>query len=715
MTLKELEQVRRGWLDRNVPYKLLHWTEFDFDILQNIIYRNRPGRTDGETYNDAIIMADTETSKKPFPYRKARRRDGDAVFENLVYENHVVAWSISVRAFGRNIVTLWGQRPSDFCQCIATMLNRMRGDRTIVYFHNLAYDYVFLRKFLFLAFGEPVDQLNTKPHYPLQLIFENGLILRDSLILAQRSIERWAKDLNVEHQKAVGMWDYDKLRNQSDELTADELEYIEHDTLAGVECLDAIRKALNKNVHSMPYTATGIPREDVRKRGRENRGRDFFRRNVLPFDLYIICEQVYHGGYTHANRHEIGFIHEAECFDFASSYPYVMLSEKYPMHPFTALDNKSIDFILENAEQYAFMFRLRMFRPELKSDSIPMPALQFSKCTLSYNAIVDNGRILKADYAEIWLNEIDLKVIVEQYTWAKHLCTDVHAATKDYLPRYLTDYVMQLYRDKTVLKGGDPILYALAKSKLNSVYGMCVQKSIRDNLHENFETGEYEKDTSLTPEDQYERYMKNNNNVLLYQWGVWVTSYAFYNLFQLGKCVAPDGLWLYSDTDSCYASKWDYDAIGEYNAQCREKLEKNGYSGVFHNGREYWPGAAESDGKYTEFVTLGAKRYCGRSEKDGALHITVAGVPKKGAKVLNDDIKNFRKGLIFPGEETGKLTHTYIYKDGIYVDEAGNETGDSIDLSPCAYLLDSVNRVTWTDLDFSEVQITYYEEGDFTS
>ena len=78
-----------------------------------------------------------------------------------------------------------------------------------IYFHNLAYDYVFLRLFLFDAFGTPKKQLNTKPHYPIMIGFENGIILKDSLILAGCKLEKWANDLNVNHKKAVGNWQYD--------------------------------------------------------------------------------------------------------------------------------------------------------------------------------------------------------------------------------------------------------------------------------------------------------------------------------------------------------------------------------------------------------------------------------------------------------------------------------------------------------------------------
>ena len=55
--------------------------------------------------------------------------------------------------------------------------------------------------------------------------------------------------------------------------------------------------------------------------------------------------------------------------------------------------------------------------------------------------------------------------------------------------------------------------------------------------------------------------------------------------------------------------------------------------------------AREDD--WTEFVTLGAKRYCYRSAKDGLLHLTVAGVNKDAVLCLKDDIRNFTEDFVF--------------------------------------------------------------------
>lgn len=704
MRYNDLRKIRARYLERHLAYSMTYWEDFNYKILTNIMYLYRAGRGSNDSYNDVIIMADTETSKK-----------GPGV-----HENHVVAWTISIRAYGRNLVTLWGRVPSDLVECMDRMTRTMAGDITYIYFHNLSYDWVFLRRFFFQKWGNPVKQLNTKPHYPIFVSFANKVTLRDSLILAQRSLEKWAKDLDVEHKKASGKWDYEKLRGQREDFSKDELEYIEHDTLAGVECIDTTMKALKKKVYSIPYTATGIPREEVRERGQAHNAHDWFLRTAPTYEQQILLEYGYHGGYTHANRHLIGetitglnngwmdFL--ITCRDFSSSYPFCILAKKFPSERFYKADNCKMGDILDQMEEYAFLFKLRIYNFRLKDDSIAMPYLQASKCIKKINCIEDNGRILCGSYAEIYLTELDLSILAEQYEIEGNICTDVWASVKDYLPRWLTDYVFELYEAKCKLKGGDPVLYALAKARLNSVYGLTVQKPVRDEIAEDYKTGEYKVEPK-DPEEEYRKYINRHGSVLPYWIGVWVTAYATRNLFNLGKCIDYEngGQWVYSDTDSIYATKWNEEKLLAYNESCKDQLRANGYGPVVIGTKEYWLGIAELDAQYTEFRASGAKRYCGRSLEDGKLHITVAGVPKKGSDCLDDKIENFRTGAIFRGEVTGKKTHTYFYNE-IYTDQEGNLTGDSIDLSPCDYELDSVTLTDWEKLWEEEIQIQVYDE-----
>lgn len=675
-------------------YQLSYYEDYDYSQLNKIKTVKRTTKRKTEIYNDAVMMLDTETSKKvPEP--------GEA--------NHIVSWTISIRSDHKNICTLYGRKPSQIIETLNRIRKSMPGEYTIIYIHNMSYDWVFIRKYLMKEYGHPVKQLNTKSHYPIRIEFGNGLILRDSYILSQKSLNRWAKDMQVEHQKAVGSWDYNKLRDQHTPLTDAELHYMENDTLAGVECIDALKEQLHHRIYAMPWTATGIVREEARKIGKEHRAYDEFVKITPDFNIYKILEWCFHGGYTHANRY---FINETItepviCFDFTSSYPYVMLTEKYPMRRF--LRYKSVckpEELLRNSEKYAFITKLIMIKPRLKDPFEPMPILQFSKCVKSVNAVLDNGRVLCAGYIEIYVTEQTLKLIDKQYTCDKVCCIENYYSKKDYLPRWFTDYIFKLFKEKSELKGVDPLNYALSKAKLNSCYGMSVQKAIQDEIEEMYESNEYHTESKYT-EESYENYRKSRSKFLPYQWGVWVTEYAMKNLHELGSFCTN---WYYSDTDSVYGSGWDSEKIEAYNAMCHKKLLENGYGAVEVNGKSFILGVAEMDKVCSEFRSVGAKRYAYRSSYDNSLNITVAGVPKKGAECLKGDINNFQKGLIFSGAISGKKQHTYIYTEDTYIDERGNETGDSIDLSPCDYLLDDIERSDWLTYFDEVIEVQRYDD-----
>lgn len=702
MNIQGIAEVRQNYILNNWDYTRCFYSDFNYNIFKNCIVRKSHKYAE-QSYNDITIMIDTETSKP----------DHSNIYQFMaeyIKDNHIVVWTLSISLFDIPIATLYGRTPSQLTECITNILDTLEGDYTYMYIFNLPYDYVFLRKFLNRDFGFPVKQLNIKSHYPISLTYENGLILKDALILAQRKLSKWAKDLNVKHQKAIGDWDYTKIRHQNSVLHDEELHYAEFDTLSGVECIDTLKNQLNKDIGTMPLTSTGILRERVQKEGRKNNAREWFLKVCASWIQYQKQVKIYHGGYTHGNRNYLGQILTLKehglikGYDFASSYPFVLFF-KYPAEKFMSISNKSIDFIIKNSDEYAFMFKLIAVDVELKDDNYPMPFLQFSKADKIINPVVDNGRILACDYIEIYLNEIDLKIINSQYKIKKHICIEVEVAKKDYLPRWFTDIVFDLFKEKTKLKGVDKVRYTIQKYMLNACYGLCSQRKDKKEILEQ-EDGEYIINEDILEQEIFEKCVKRHKTILPYFIGCWCTSYAAYNLFKLGSMCET---WLYSDTDSCYGLKWNEKAVEKYNNNCIKFMQSRGYGGVQHNGRWYYLGVAETDEEtqYTEFCYHGAKRYAGRCVEDNEIHITVAGVPKdKGAKVLKNDLKNFKDGMIFDGETTGKLTHTHLYVDDIYINEFGDEVGDSIDLSPCDYKLSQITYHSLDEYIFSSEEIT---------
>lgn len=684
----------------SIEYKLTYYKDFDFSLFQciDLKYKTKKGKY---SYNDVIIMADTETAK--------------SIEYPRVLNNYVVAWSMAFRAFNRNLVTLYGHKPSEFIECLKEMRENLPGKDIYIYFHNLSYDWPFLRKWMIVSFGKPVKQLNTKSLFPLFINFDNGIIFKDSLSLAQCKLEKWAEDLAVEHKKAVGFWDYDKQRDQNGyTYTAEELKYIECDVLAGVECIDAYMRALNKNISSIPYTATGTVRGAAREAGGYKAHVDYVKQAPETYAEQLRDEELFHGGYTHGNRHILGEIYPAKCKDICSSYPYAVMTMKAPSTPFFDVDEEvDNDFILKKNPNYAFIFRVLVFDLDLIDLRYPMPCLSLSKCRETVNAICDNGRLLRADFCEFLTNEVDYRLFLSMYrsTSGKIYIKDVKAARKDYLPKWYTDFIYERFISKTKLKGVDKVRYQIEKGMLNAgAYGMAAQKPIKDIIEEDYETGEFKVKEDMDYEEEYKKHVKNPRAFLPYVWGIWCTSTAQARLFELADCIADGGIWLYSDTDSVYATDFDEDKIKAYNDRAIEAIKARGYDPVLWNGREYNLGVAEDDGTYTEFRTWHSKCYAKRDADTGELKITVAGVPKKGVKTLKDDIKKFVPGLVFDGETSGKLQHKHINIDKIYHDAHGNEIGDSVDLTPCDYVVNDVNSVNFDLLTEEEIGIVYYDE-----
>lgn len=792
----------------NYTYTRCLWTEWDYSILKDrIMTRKRRGRTDSISWNDIIIMGDTETSKRYdavtdqiidpdyellssilqtkvyvstedlrniADYRKFLKAcplkiEAGAIpldfiwvewaheypwifpetithpaeqlehitgyynkikpTEYVAMENHVCLWTISLRAYHHNIVTLYGYKPSDMIKCFTKIHDTLPGQRTVFYFHNLSYDYCFLRQFMFEAWGNPEKELATKPHYPIWLKFENDINIKDSLILFQRSLQKAGEDFHVKHAKQVGLWNYDFVRNQDYVYSDDELTYSEYDTLCGVECLDVFMETLGKDITSIPYTSTGIVRNEARNIGKLHNAHEQFKRICIDdVNLLLKAQRIFSGGFVHANRYIVGELIKSDdpkCgmigdiipYDFASSYPFIMCSAFVPMEKYMPLSGHyTRENILRWYESdYSVLFTVQLTNVHLKDGRFPMPYIQQAgeRVHEIVNGIFDNGRVLDCDSITTEICEIDFYLIDRYYSYDECNITDVYLAKKGYMPRWYTDYVFNLYRKKCELKDGDPVLYDISKTRVNACFGMCSQHPVPDDIKEDYDTGEYyiEERTYSDLQREYEKFINRQTSILPYQWGIYICATARLNLFRLGECA---GRWLYSDTDSCYGQNWDIEKLNAYNKDALNRLRANGYDIINVNGKDYQLGKAEIDykGGYSEFKTTGAKRYAVRKADTNELKITVAGVPKKtGVKCLNNDLRNFKPGFIFDGRITGKKTHTFIMCDK-HIDEWGNEVADSIDLSPCDYKLGSTDSWEWIfDGLIGEYEVECLDDG----
>lgn len=570
-------------------------------------------------------------------------------------------------------------------------LNESR--KLVVYVHNLPYEFQFMRKHL--EWEEVFILSERKPVYATS----DGIEFRCSLKLAGgKSLANVAKDLQkYKVQKAVGNLDYELIRTPITPLTEKELLYCEND-IRVILCYIQEKIEQDGDITRIPLTNTGYVRNYCRKEcySRWKPYRRIIENLTLDPSEYSQLKRAFQGGFTHANAHYVDKVLEkVGSHDFTSSYPGVMVLEKFPMGKSTLIidkiNEKELRHLLLN---YCCMFDIEIWgiMPKLFQEH---PISRY-KCWICDNAIIDNGRVVMAEHIATTITEQDFFVYTEFYYWDRIEIKNLRIYQKNYLPKKFVQSILGLYEKKTVLKDveGEEINYMISKNMINAGYGMMVTDPIRDDLqyHDNmFYT------IPKKVEEGIERYNNNIRRFLFYPWGVWVTAYARANLFS--GIIEMGSDYVYSDTDSIKSLNTESHKqyFDSYNAQILEKIEraseyhnldKSLFAPYTKNGKQKIIGVWDDEGVYDKFKTLGAKRYLTmktstRVIEDSGLSvqltehkhmITLAGSNKVKTmqylrKTLNP-FDNFTDGLSIPPDSSGRLILTYIddETDGEVVD-----------------------------------------------
>lgn len=568
--------------------------------------------------------------------------------------------------------------------------------RLIIYIHNLGYEFQWLRHYFQWDKVFSVDSRK-----PLYAITKNGIEFRCSYLLSGFSLEKLGENLTkYKVQKMVGDLDYELIRHSSTPLTEKEWGYILND---GLVVMAHIQEEIERlgGINKLPLTKTGYVRDLCRHMCLKGNEKYEYSRLIRALTLtpktYLQCKRAFLGGFTHANANYVGqLIEEADSFDFTSSYPAVTLSEKFPMSKPQEKKLKNQEEFLRYLKNYCCMFDVKF--TEIVSKVSYENYISVSRCNNIEHYVVNNGRVVEASTLEMTLTEQDFFIISKLYKWESMEISNFHYFYKGYLPKPFIEVVLQLYKDKTELKGVEEKLveYMVSKGMINALYGMCVTEICKNEItYNNGVWGEDKADIASL----IDKYNKSGSRFLFYPWGVWITAYARRNLFT-GICEFKDD-YIYSDTDSLKVKNSinHKEYIEKYNMNVTKKVEM---CLKYHDipieeatpktikGEPKPIGVWDYEGRYSKFKTLGAKRYI--TEKDGKIEITVAGVNKKaGAEYLKhkygDNINifnNFEDDLYFPPEYesngvkkngSGKLCHTYIDIEtkGEVIDYLGNK------------------------------------------
>lgn len=560
---------------------------------------------------------------------------------------------------------------------LVTYLGLDANIRLPIYVHNLSYEFQFIKDMFEWDAVFAIDE--RKPNYCRTT---DGIEFRCSYQLSGYNLAMVGKNLQkYKVKKMVGDLDYSLIRHSKTPLTKEEIGYCVHDVLVVMayiqECID-----IEGDVTKIPNTKTGYVRRATKQKcmgtghGKKRNWmyRDMIHGLTLEPDEYLQLRRAFQGGFTHASVLHSGItLNDVDSYDFTSSYPAVMLSEKFPMScskKAVIEDRETLDYYLKN---YCCLFDISF--KNLLPKEIFEDYISISRSRNYHNPVVNNGRVVSADYLTTTVTEQDFMIIDRLYNWDAIAIDNFRYYKKQYLPREFVSSILDFYEAKTTLKDveGKEVEYMQGKANLNSLYGMIVTDIIRDSI--TYRDGEWQSDKSDL-EIAIDKYNKGYSRFLYYPWGVWVTAYARKNLWTGILTCKTD--YVYSDTDSLKILNGDKYKwyIDDYNETITEMIrEAMEYQQIDMKrtrpktiyGVEKPIGVWDYEGHYKKFKTLGAKRYLWQKE-DGETQMTVAGLGKKtGLKYLQfaemsgkSLFDKFSDDMYIPREWTGKNIHTYI-------------------------------------------------------
>lgn len=595
--------------------------------------------------------------------------------------------------YGRDTLIL-----SDFLSGLSDALS-LGKSLVYIYVHNLSFDLEFIRDRLDIT-----AELHSAAHEPFFVRDRRGFEFRDSLKLSGgMRLQKIGEDLNNGLVKLCGDLDYDLIRTPHTPLNEKEMGYCQGDVDVLASYIAREMQRYN-GLNHVPLTNTGRVRRHAADvifgkahKGAKARYRELMSECVLTFEEYLQCKRGFGGGFTHANiKYVRKLLRGVKSYDETSAYPTVMLSEKFPMGKPQHIDTCTYDELREmvNDPDCCILFDVQFSDLRVKDGVGDCYLSNDASKVMMESPISDNGRIRECGKYAATITDVDFKIIAKCYEWDDIHISNVLKWRNDYLPSPIIDIVLDLYNAKTTLKDVEDRKeeYQIKKGMLNSMYGMCVTRILRDVTE--VKSGEWIT-RELTEEEQRKNIEKNNNSMnrfLYYPWGVWITAYARFNLWTAILTLGDD--YIYSDTDSIKVfskSKKLDDYLKNYHEDLRkkfswmlEKRKKFSFSDLNPKdvkGRSHPLGEWDYEGEYSMFKTLGSKRYLTYDAKKG-IDPTVAGVSPKSLRKYLEKCCNtpeemfdmFDDGLHVPDDYTGKLASIYYEDVDLTVtDYMGNE------------------------------------------
>lgn len=590
----------------------------------------------------------------------------------------------------------YGRTWNEFLEFIK-IIDESNEFKKTIFVHNLAFEFQYLKSYL--SFSEVFARKSHKVMYAN--CCDYNITFKCTYMMSNVGLEQLPRMFNLPVNKLVGSLDYNRLRHSESILTSEELAYCENDCLVLYYYIK-FELATYEKVSNIPNTSTGHVRRELKEKIRQNytyknKVKRSINTNPIVYNMLI---DAFMGGYTHANwiyTNEI--LKDIDSYDFTSSYPYVLVTYKYPSGEFKKCNIKSVT---DMNKRMAYLIKVRFNKLKCKYFNT---FISKSKCHVIDKGKYDNGRVMSADMLEITLTDVDFRFYLDTYEMDSYEILDSYCTTYDYLPIEFIKFVLSKYVLKTTYKGikEKELEYQIEKQKFNALYGMSVTNNISDRV-EYLDDIKQWRETPLTNEEILEGLEKEKKDSFLsFAYGVWVTAHARNNL--LRNIIKLDKYLVYADTDSMKLYKgYDKNIINEYNNKVKKRIEFTSkmlginidkFAPLDKKGVPHMLGLFEFEQEsknyphtYEEFITQGSKKYA--YKVDNEIHITVAGVPKKrGAKALKS-LKDFKDDFVFKSSDTGKQMLFYAEnQQSIKMKDFQNKSYKVTDISGCCLVPDS--------------------------
>ena len=575
-----------------------------------------------------------------------------------------------------------------------------KKENLICYCHNLDYElYHILREVK--GNGVMTDKLDIynmvmgtsifrDKNAPLSVFLQEipCINFRCSYALFNKSVKQLGKDLNLPKLD----YDYKVTRTPYSKLTQLDYDYNERDNVIIAKSMIKRWGDRNETLKTTALTFTATTKKDRHEFIQNNFGKSELKTlnmdsaNVYDdYDFYRICLESYQGGLTTASKNYFNkrINDKVMSIDITSSYPYQMATKRFPLY-----DKQFVNhFIGNEAENFyseilhglnhleiarytqikGYFATIELINLKIKDDNYLLP-LSSSNTIYLEGEVVINGKIVSANKVNMSVDNITLDWINKCYTYDDIIVSELITTTKDrYLRKGEISFILNNFRIKQTMKGvkGKELEYALAKININNMYGVKVQKPLKDRydiIEGEVTKMEYQdiENFELTSEEIYDNFisLKQDNvfknmvgkNFDIFTDGIYVTSYARLMLLEMMielteiKCIC-----VYTDTDSlkfiCNNCKKAQLFIDEINGRIISEnnklyrfeefkiefnVSKKDYIEICKLGTWDIENDFSDNGEvilYKYFKTMGAKKYAYIS--DDGIHTTIAGCSKK--------------------------------------------------------------------------------------